>query len=92
MKPSSPALKMTALTLGFYFLTSVVIYLLEKVSPSGPCTPGLGILSFFVAIPVAMILFCLNLYKIVMGETQHTGSMVVHFIAIAGVMMYSKAV
>jgi hypothetical protein len=33
-------------TLVFYFASFALGFLLEKISPTGPCTPGLGVLWF----------------------------------------------
>lgn len=85
---NSQTKKMTALTAIFYGITASAAYLLEKISPSGPCTPGLGVIIFLLAVPVAIILLCINLYKIIMGETEHIDSAIVHVIVIAVVMIF----
>lgn len=87
---NSQAKKMTALTVGFYGVAAATVSILEKISPSGPCTPGLGVLAFFLSVPVALILFCINAYRVVMGETEHTGSLIVHGVVILGVMLFLK--
>lgn len=48
----------------FYAVSLPLLVLLEKWEPSGPCTPGLGILaSIFIFIPVSIGIVCYNLYK-----------------------------
>lgn len=34
---------------------------LEKISPSGPCVPGLGVLAFLLSIPVIVVLVVRNI-------------------------------
>ena len=52
----------------FYAIAIAAVIFLNKISPSGPCVPGLGFLSFFLLIPV---IFCLMIYNIYL--TSHKG-------------------
>lgn len=57
-----PELKTTFFFIG-YFITA---FLLNKISPSGPCTPGLGAALFLLLIPISIIytiVLLINYYK-----------------------------
>ena len=46
----------------FYTFSLLLLFLLEKWEPSGPCTPGLGMLAFFfLFIPVSAGLCLYNI-------------------------------
>ena len=49
-------------TLLFYCLSVVIIYLLDKVSPSGPCNPGTGILCLLLFVAIAIFLLLRNIF------------------------------
>jgi hypothetical protein len=51
LKQNISTFKIIRPTLLFYAIAIATVYILEKVSPSGPCTPGLGILSLFSSKP-----------------------------------------
>jgi hypothetical protein len=66
-------------TLLFYLSAILIITVLEWMGPSGPCTPGLGFVALFAAIPVVIVLSILNLIKIVEGDRTHLISLAIHF-------------
>ena len=43
-------------TVIFYVATAVLVTILEKLAPSNMCNPGLGMLLFFVSVPVVFVL------------------------------------
>lgn len=42
-------------TIVFFILYLTTAFILEKISPSGVCTPGLGFLLFLLSIPVSIV-------------------------------------
>ena len=56
------AIKRLLPTLIFYGIAIAAVIFLNKISPSGPCTPGWGILSFFLLMPVIFGLMIYNIY------------------------------
>ena len=73
--------KNVLLTIAFYSIAALVIYLLDKQSPSGPCTPGLGALAFILTIAISAILLFLNVYKTIYKDIANFSSILVHLIA-----------
>lgn len=74
--------RLTIPTLLFYAVAIATIYILEKVSPSGPCTPGLGVLSFFLLIPIAVGLLLRNIYLTVKVNKANLINVILHIVAI----------
>jgi len=56
------AIKRLIPTLIFYMIAIAAVIFLNKISPSGPCTPGLGVFSFFLLMPVILGLMIYNIY------------------------------
>ncbi|GEM_PF-1414512 len=84
-----PFIKQTVLTfklinptLIFYVVTATIIYILDKVSPSGPCTPGLGVLSFFFLIPIVVALLLRNIYAAFTTDKKKFITAIMHGVAI----------
>lgn len=75
-------LKLIKPTLIFYAIAAVTIILLEKLSPSGPCTPGLGVLSFFLLIPVSAGLLLRSVFLTFSKDKAYIGVASLHIIAI----------
>jgi hypothetical protein len=46
----------------FYGVAVAALEVMGKISPGGPCAPGLGILFFFLLIPVVIGLLIYNIY------------------------------
>jgi len=69
-------------TLLFYIVAATAIYILEKVSPSGPCTPGLGLLSFFLLIPITVGLLLRNIYLTIKVDRENLLNVIIHTAAI----------
>jgi hypothetical protein len=55
-------LKLFIPTIIFYLIAATVVFTLDKISPSGPCTPGLGILSLFCVVVICFGLLIKNIY------------------------------
>ena len=75
-------LRLIAPTLLFYALAFTFVFVLEKFSPSGPCTPGLGLLSFFLLIPIIFGLLIKNLYVTIKKTRQNVSIVILHAVAI----------
>ena len=56
-------LKFFTPTFLFYCVAAASIVLLNKVFPSGPCTPGLGIFAFLLLVPVSAVMVLKNIYR-----------------------------
>jgi hypothetical protein len=69
------------LTILFYILASLAVYLLNKVSPSGPCTPGMGALLGILMIGVSIALLVWNLIQVIFKDKGYLYSVIVHGIA-----------
>ena len=69
-------------TLLFYVVAAATIYILEKVSPSGPCTPGLGLLLFFILIPIVLGLLLRNIYLTIKVDKANLTNVIIHISAI----------
>ena len=73
-------------------VAAILIYLLEKSSPSGPCTLGLGILSFLLLPFISAILLIVNFIKTYKGDKTNKVSALLHFIFVIGFFIYLKLV
>jgi hypothetical protein len=63
-------------------VAAATIYILEKISPSGPCSPGFGVLSFFLLIPIAVGLLLLNIYLTIKVDKKNLINVFIHAAAI----------
>jgi hypothetical protein len=78
--------KYTMFTLAYYCALIPAIYILERIDPSGPCVPGLGMMIFMLSIVINLgaLLFCVVARMI--GKRSYTGPAIVHllfFVAVA---------
>jgi len=62
----------------FYIIGLLFCFVLEKVSPSGPCNPGLGMLLFLVFIIAAFILLIVTLHKLTRQGRIYRKALFVH--------------
>ena len=69
-------------TLLFYVAAIATVYILEKVLPSGPCTPGLGVLSFFLLIPIVVGLLFRNIYLTIKVDKENLTNVIIHAVAL----------
>jgi len=65
-------------TIAFYFSFSFIALLLEKLSPTGPCVPGLGVLSFLLLIPISLVLCIYNFVRVEKGDRSNLPSGIIH--------------
>jgi ACR3 family arsenite efflux pump ArsB len=74
-------LKIITPTLIFYSIAAAMIALLEWLFPSGPCTPGLGVLSFFLLIPVSVGLLIRNVI-LTFTDRKYFTAVLLHLIVV----------
>jgi len=80
--------RLLAGTISFYIVSFMIIAILEKQNPGGPCAPGLGMLGFFLLVPISVVLFFINLYKTVKEDKTYLYSVLVHVLVWAGIYFW----
>jgi hypothetical protein len=73
-------------TLLFYAAAAGVVFLLMKFFPSGPCAPGLGLLSFFLLFPVSIGLLIRNMYVTIKHDKSNLVAVAIHLIAVTALL------
>ena len=81
---SKKGIRKIVLTLLFYLIAFVSFSLLNKASPSGPCNPGLGIMSLLLLPFISAILFLKNIIRANKGDKTNIISAVIHLIVVVG--------
>jgi len=69
-------------TVSFYLITIIVLNLLEKSSPSGPCVPGGGVMGFLFLPFVIIFLLAINARKFLKGDKTNLISMILHILVL----------
>ncbi|MFT3934831.1 MAG: hypothetical protein QM726_14500 [Chitinophagaceae bacterium] len=69
-------------TLLYYLVGCISVFVLDKKSPSGPCTIGAGMFAFMLLLLTSIVLFFVNLYKTTASDKRHLGSTLLHLTAI----------
>ena len=82
----------TGLTILFYVSAASLIFILDKATPSGPCTPGLGILAFMLLPFISSFLLISNFVKTYKGDKTNKFSLLIHFLFLIGFVIYLKVV
>lgn len=91
IKIENQYLKNALLTIGFYTLLLVASYLLNIVSPSGPCVPGLGG-AILLGLPfITGFLLIINLIKFFRGNETVKFSLLIHFLLLLFLLIYIKS-
>jgi hypothetical protein len=67
-------------TLVFYISFGLIATILEKQSPSGPCTPGLGVLAFLLLIPISLGLCIYNFVRAKQNDRSNLPSAIIHLV------------
>ncbi|WP_431210897.1 hypothetical protein ACQ86N_33830 [Puia sp. P3] len=80
--------KYTVRTVIFYAVYCVAAWVLERVAPSGPCTPGLGVMVLIFTPMVGLALFLFSLIGRIVGRRDFVGPMLVN----AGVVVLSLCI
>ena len=81
---NQPTRPRSLLTLIFYALSIPLVWVLCCISPSGPCTPGLGVLGLFALFLLSIILFIINLGITVFGKGQNGTPALIHLLVAIG--------
>jgi uncharacterized membrane-anchored protein len=76
-------IKNVGLTLLFYGAYALLVFVTDKNSPSGPCTPGIGIM-LLLLLPFVSGILCLKKFiKARAGDTSNHVSAVIHLVVVA---------
>jgi hypothetical protein len=67
----------------YYAFSISGIFLLNEWSPSGPCTPGMGLMAFFIFITVSIGILLYNLLNIFIKDKSYLLPTVLHIIGLA---------
>ena len=78
MKKLNPDYRAAILLAITYALFFPICWLLEKWSPSGPCTPGLGMLLLACGMITIPVFFVISLVYAIRGRKKHFGLLFVH--------------
>ncbi|MFD0765217.1 hypothetical protein ACFQZI_10175 [Mucilaginibacter lutimaris] len=70
-------------------LTAVVLFNILPGFKSGPCTPGLDILSGFVLFLGSIILLGVNLIRLKLKGRAYLPSVIIHFVVFTGCLIFS---
>ena len=73
--------KPVLLTLLFYACSTSIVGILLSISPSGPCTPGLGVLAFFLLFILSIFLFFWNAGTTLFAKKNNGISALIHLLA-----------
>jgi hypothetical protein len=91
LKIENLSIKNGLLTITLYVLLLIVSFLLEKVSPSGPCIPGLGG-AILLGLPfITGFLLIINLIKLFRGNETVKFSLLIHFLLLLFLLIYIKS-
>jgi hypothetical protein len=71
-------------TIGFYVAVTILFFWADHVSPSGPCTPGAGILMFLFLPFVSAILLFITLTFVARGRKSQIIPAIVHGLVLLG--------
>lgn len=74
----------TCFTLVFYAVMISLSFYLEHVSPSGPCTPGLGMMLLITLPLLVFLLFAVFLTKSMLGHKKLIVSTALHGLVLVG--------
>jgi hypothetical protein len=89
----TPGKKNTVYTILFYVILLSVIHLLDRYSPSGPCTPGLGMLAFILTPLMVAFGFAISVAGLARGRRSFMGPAIVNGIAVLvlGILLLRNA-
>ena len=87
----NPTYRKLILSLSFYLFAILALFYFRKTSPSGPCTPGLDMISFLLLILTIPILTIINVIKTYRGDKSNKPSTIVHAIALLTMIIYLTA-
>jgi hypothetical protein len=83
-------LKNALFTIGFYFLLLIVSYFLDIISPSGPCTPGLGV-AILLALPfISGMMLMINIFRYFLYKKELVSSIIIHLLIFISLLIFIK--
>jgi hypothetical protein len=74
--------KNTLSTIAFYLVLLPLIPLLNRYSPSGPCTPGPGMFLYLLTLLLAPIAFLYSLIGRLRGNRSFTGPTIINAVVV----------
>jgi hypothetical protein len=81
------ALRKSLITIAFYVAAALLIELLDRVSPGGPCNPGLGDMLFILLIPGSAIFFFISLYKTIRTDRINVYPTIIHLLVFVAILI-----
>jgi len=79
-------------TLAYYAVGISIVFILNKISPSGPCTPGLGALAFLLFILVSAILVIRNICLAIKDNRKYLVAVITHVVVLSILFIISSYV
>jgi hypothetical protein len=76
----NPGVKKVRLTIIFYLIALLLFFLLEEIEPTGPCTPGLGIIGLIFLPYLSLVLFVINFIMVFRGKIENKYSAIIHLV------------
>lgn len=67
-------------TIAFYALFALIVFVLNKIAPSGPCTPGPGILLLLFLPIISIGLLVRNIFNALTKQTSNGRVILVHLV------------
>ncbi|MEC4004748.1 hypothetical protein OX283_008770 [Flavobacterium sp. SUN052] len=83
-------LKNALFTIGFYILLLIASYFLDVVSPSGPCTPGLGAALLLVLPFISGLMLIINIFRYFIYKKELITSIIIHFLIFVSLLIFIK--
>ncbi len=81
-------LKSALFTIGFYILVLLLSKILDTVSPSGPCVPGLGV-AILLALPfISGLMGAINIVRFFSGKKELLASLLIHLFVFCSLLIY----
>jgi hypothetical protein len=81
-------IKLIIPTVIFYAAAFAIITILNKISPGGPCTPGLAFFGFMFSIPVIIGLLIYNIYLAIKKDNLYGIIAMVHAIVLVVIFSF----
>jgi hypothetical protein len=83
-------LKNVLFTIGFYLMLLIASYFLDIISPSGPCTPGLGA-AILLALPfISGLMLMINSFRYFFNKKELISSIIIHFLIFISFLIFIK--
>lgn len=77
-------------TVGFYLLLLIMSYFLNIISPSGPCTPGLGA-AILLGLPfISGLMLAINIFRYFLYKKELISSIIIHLLIFVSLLIFIK--